>query len=179
VVLDVNSINLFEFSQRDRFWHELGEAYRNSMAAAGRIRSFSDVSVIKIAEIDVTELEGPWSSVCWIGPHIFVVGSGEKWGVFFSDLGVCSEVVLESLCIAKALRSSRLLVFPSSGFGIDAYANALEGASFSDIIGQLEGRASMIRLSACAISDYENISSKISQYSDSSDSVYILVDLYW
>jgi hypothetical protein len=177
MVADVVGMNLLEVEEGSALWASLGKAYRENMAAAGRAVPSVEVVPVKVLELDLVELDGPWDAICWLGAWTVVMGVGVKWGEFQSDVNARSYALREALCIAKAFKATKLLVFPSSEFGLNAYAEALDGYALPVLVEKLVEVASPIKLSIKDINDYSSLSEKITQFSEGLDCSFIVLEL--
>lgn len=177
MVVDVAGINLLDVEGGSAFWASLGREYRENMAVAGKTVPKVEVVPVKLPELGMVELDGPWNAVCWLGAQTVIMGLGIKWGFFQSDADARRHAFSEALCIAKVFRATKLLAFPSGEFGLDAYAAALEGASLPALVEKLDGVASPIKLSIHEFKNSGDLSATITNFSDELDRGFIIVEL--
>lgn len=124
----------FRSSESRELFTRVKRSFLSCMGSRGPDQASREIRRVAIEGLQLVELEGPWGADCYVGSTTLQLGFGLKWGVFLEDAVDRTACLRETICLARAVRSSRFVGFANQDYGLDAYELALAGSSFDDVV---------------------------------------------
>lgn len=135
-VIGVTSIDLVSCSADEL--QLVGSRFVECFGSSAGMLDPRAVERVAIPALNLTELDGPWESVCWIGPSTLTISPDEKWAVFVQDRRVRARILQEVVSLAHALGATILIGFAFGGICTRGGDMAVEGMNSADILNEME-----------------------------------------